>query len=253
MPETVEFSKLMEEYDILVGGKGTVTIESLTADEETLLDNFIDNRISIMSKISPTLADIYDGSRDLIHRFAEIAKGTFKVPFGGESPTSGQFGVGDLIPQDIRYEATPSNTYPAYSDYQLNDWYISLTAGSPAYLLGSSDSFYKANPTLRYRFIGIILKNGIIEIGSTPEINQAYVRTEKVDYAWFRIHPLVTLPIEQGKALFQYNTPVAIPLWYDFGLRMAVLPVRTNPKAYLPLIGVIFFEYDYGATYKYVS
>jgi len=249
---TARPDELFKEYDVLVGGLGELEYEDFSDNEDTLFSKFIENSIDALDKISPEIAKDFEAQSGLFETLATVFKAKVDKPFGGILPTSGQFGAGLLIPQDVKYVATASSSSPAYTDYTANSWNISLTAGTTAYLLGSSANFYKASPTTGSRAMFVIMKNGIIEVGTTPSINQFQISTERVSYPSLSVHPLVDQPVERGYTIYRYNLPFAIPVFYDFGIKLTAMPIQSGTKD-VRLIGVIFYEYDFRSSLRYVS
>jgi len=167
-------------------------------------------------------------------------------------PSSSQFGVGLLIPQLLKYNASPSSTYPSYTDYTVNSWNISLTAGSTAHILGDGTNYYKASPTTDARSAICIMKNGFISVGTSPAINQIQVKTEKVTYPPYTVQPLVDINIERDIPVYRYNVPFNIPIFHDFGIMIDAEPIHTKTED-LRLIGVVFYEYNFFKNLTYVS
>ena len=251
---TVNINEVLKDYDILFGGLGpTMEVMDFNDEEITIFNKNFDDFKTVLSRISPIIANDFAAQKDVFLTFAKVFKAKVDgKSFGGISPTSGQFGMQLIIPQDIKYTATPSASEPAYTDYNDNSWTIDLTAGTAAYLLGSSTDFYKASPTVGSRAMLVIMKNGLIEVGTTPKINQIQVQTEKVNYPPFNIHPLADQTIERDRQIYQYNLPFAIPVFYDFGIKMSVMPTVTGTSD-LRLIGLVFYEHDFKSSLKYIS
>jgi len=249
---TVSPEELWEPYDVLIGGLGALAIREFTDAEKKKFDKFIEDSVDALNKISPEIAADFKDQADLFLSVGKVFKAKVDKAFGGILPTSGQFGVGLIIPQDIRYAATPSSTNPCYTDYPANSWTLSLTAGSTIYFLGSSANFYKARTTTGYRCAMVIMKNGVVEVGTSPSINQFQVQTERTSYPAFSVHPLVDQPIERGYTIYRYNLPFAVPVFHDFGVKLMGMPITTKSSE-IRLVGVIFYEYDHRASLTYVS
>ena len=249
---SVPLGELFKTLPILKGGLVSVSAEELTGDEENKLRKFLGEAAIALDRISPKIASDFQRKEEFWYGLCKIAKSKFEKPFGGDLPASGEFGVGFLIPQDIRYVATASSTTPAYSDYSLNSWDISLTAGTASYLLGDGTHFYKARPTTGYRCVFGVMQDGIIEIGTTPSFNQFIVKTESRAYAAWSVHPLADLTIEESRPIYRYNTPFDLPVFYDFGVMLGGMPTVSGTKN-VRLIGVIFYEYDHRASLTWVS
>jgi len=252
MPVTKSPGEIFAGYDVLVGGLGGLPVEPFTGDEERAFNKFIEDAIDALTDISDEIAKDFEQQATLFKNLGEVFKAKVDKPFGGDLPSSGQFGAGLIVPQDIRYVATASSTYPAYSDYNLNKWTIPLTAGTAAYLLGDGTNFYKASPTVGSRAIMCIMKNGIIEVGTTPSFNQFLAKTEKTSYPAYSVHPLVDQPIERDLVIYRYNVPFAIPVFYDFGIMFGGMPTVSKTSE-IRLIGVIFYEYDFRKSLRWIS
>jgi len=249
---SVSPEELFEGYDVLIGGLGEQEVSDFSSTEDELFNKFIEDSVDALEKISTEIAKDFEGQAGLFHEIARIFKAKVDKPFGGLLPTSGQFGAGLLIPQDVKYVATASSTYPAYTHYSSNSWNITLTAGTARYLLGDGTNYYKASPTTGSRAIFCIMKNGIIEIGTTPSFNQFQIKTERVTYPAFSVHPLVDQPVERGYTIYRYNVPFAIPVFYDFGIMIGGMPLVSKTSD-VRLIGVIFYEYDFRKNLRYIS
>lgn len=244
--------ELWRPYDVLIGGLGELPRGVLTDTESKAFDKFGVDAVNYLEKISPEVAADFRAQVPLFKTVCEVFKGKIDKPFGGILPASGQFGVGLIIPQDVRYVVTPKDELPAYTGYALNSWDIPLTAGTIAHLLGDGTKFYKPNPTVGKRCAMVIMKNGIIEVGTTPAINQFIFRTERITYPAFSVHPLVDQTIEKGYLIYRYNFPAAMPLFYDFGVMLQAMPIATGVRN-IRLIGVIFYEYDHRKELVYVK
>lgn len=103
-------------------------------------------------------------------------------------PEPNAIAVEPIIPQFIKYVATPDSTNPAYTDYQANSWNITLQPGRVqgtsnnvigAYVFGSFDTstqtvYYWQPPSAQgYRFVIALPYKWLIGYGDSPGINQA--------------------------------------------------------------------------------
>lgn len=250
MPETVDVRKLFEGNKILLGGIGpNIEVEELRESEQALLDKFIKESQEVIGQVSPYLANILVNHVDLIIDFARIFKAKVRQTFGGEAPQPNNFGIAFLAPYDLKYATTPSPTEPAYTTYSQRSWVLSLTSGTAIYLLGDGTNFFKMSPTVGSRALGLIFQNGIIEVGTTPKVDQFQVRTEQVNYAPWRATTITDQPIDPRRPIYVYKTPFAIPLWYDFGIMLSAMP-HTTGDSDLRLFGVVFYEYGYHSALK---
>ena len=253
MAVTKSPEEIFEGYDVLVGGIGSLSVEPFTDEEKALFDKFIDNAASTLSKVLPELGEDFKAQSGIFLKVGEIFKAKIKgKAFGGELPSSSQFGVGLIIPQILKYNSSPSSTYPCYTDYTTNTWNLSLTAGTTVNILGDGTNYYKASPTTDARAALCIMKNGFVSVGTTPGINQIQVRTEKVTYPPYPVAPFVDLEIEENYPVYRYNVPFNIPIFHDFGIRIDGMPVVTKTEE-LRLIGVAFYEYNFFSSLTYVT
>ena len=119
-------------------------------------------------------------------------------------------------------------------------------------MLGSSTQYFKPKPTVGERCAICIMKNGLIEIGTTPALNQFQITTERISYPTFSVHALVDQTLKEGYTIYRYNFPFALPMFYDFGVRLAAMPSVTKTSE-IRLIGVIFYEYDHRKNLAWIS
>lgn len=240
--------------DIFFGGRESVEYIKPTQREIGEIEKCLNIAQSRLAKVSPTLAAEFANQKSLFIKFGGIAKalwpGTKPISFPSQT---GHIGVNVLIPAFIKYYATASSTYPCYTDYTANSWNISLTAGTAAYLFGDGTNYYKASPTDEKHELIVIMQNGVVEIGSTPKIDQMRIITQaETKYGIWTVHPLIDVPIEQGKAIYQYNTIGAVPIFHDFGIMWKVMPTVSGTST-LKLIGIAYYEHDFASDTLYIS
>jgi len=253
MVTTTNPEELFKGYDVLVGGIGSLPVEEFTPDEEKLFDKFIQNAKTVLADILPEIAEDFEANAEVFLAVGKVFKAKIKgKAFGGELPSSSQFGVGLLIPQYLKYAATASSTYPCYTDYTTNTWKLSLTAGTTVHILGDGTNYYKPSPTTDARAAICIMKNGFVSVGTTPAINQIQIKTEKVSYPPFPVQPLSDMPIQSDRPVYRYNVPFNIPIFHDFGIMIDGMPIVSKTEE-LRLIAVIFYEYDFIKNLKYVT
>ncbi len=244
--ETVPYQKLVNTYKLptFTGGVKSVRISAITQPELANWRKFFDNAVKKLRRISPEVADEFELHEPFFLAHIGIFKAEVKnKAYGGERPSEGEFGSIFIIPQAIRYVATPSAAEPAYSHYDLNQWTISITAGTRRYLFGDGTNYYKARPTENYRMTLLIVRNGVLEVGTTPSLLQMKYWSRAEPKGAFSAHTLVELPVESGYTLYQYNTPSAVPIHFDHEFMWEVMPYRTG-TAKIVLLGIVLFEYD---------
>jgi hypothetical protein len=204
-------------------------------------------------KISPTIyADIARQDK-LVFEFAKVAKAILSVVKKNYQFPSvpGSLGVAWLFPQAIGYKV--DNVVGA-TGYSANSWDIPITAGSKAYILGSDTAWYKTSAVTEKRHCILILENGLIEYGTTPSVEQFRLVSEaKQDFGIYTVEPLVDVPLEYGKATYQYPTPNgALFVDYQTGVRWYFIPKRTGTMT-LKLLGLVFYEHDFASDVKWIA
>jgi len=229
--------------------RARVSYVDLTSAETKAVNTVFDSIVSHLRKVAPSIASDIEAQRSLALKMAGVAKATFPVMKGYQFPSvPGSLGVAPLFPQALKYAATVP------TDYASNSWNITLTAGSEAFLLGSAASFYTASSTTgQYSFV-LIFNNGVIEVGSTPKIDQFRLESQgKQDYGAYAVEPLVDIPVEPNKAIYQYPTPLGA-LWVDHlsGVRWRVR-ARESGTATIKLLGMVFYEHDFFSSTKWVT
>jgi len=234
------------------GARDTTERISLTDEEVDAVERVMDIYTKHLSKISPTVADLVERQRSVALKMAEVAKATFTVEKSITYPgTAGNIGINFLVPQAIRYVATPTATSPAYTDYPANSWTLSLTAGTAEYLLGSTTNYYRANPADNNHVFFFVFEDGIIEVGSTPSFNQFYLEHDGfTKYAPWTTHSLVDIDVE--KLVYIYNTIGVIPVYHNLGIKLSAMPTVTKTSE-VRLLGLYFYEFDFHKTLKWVS
>jgi len=225
-------------------------IAQLDPNEEDAIKRVFYYGISHLKKVAPSIAVDIERQYKLALAMAAVAKGTFptKKNFSFPSVPSTGLGVAWLFPQAIKYTATTP------SDYAANSWDISLTAGTNAYLLGSSTAFYKTCSDTDSRSVILVFENGLVEVGSTPAIQQFRIVTEsKGDYGAYAVEPLVDINVESNKAIYQYPTPAGA-FWVDYntGVKWYFMPSKTGVST-IKLLGLVYYEHKFLADTKWVS
>jgi len=247
----LEFQRLAG-IPFFAGGRKAVEVEDLAPEEENAVKKCLEDNLTLMEKVSPTLAATLRGQQNFFLQAARYMKGRVKKPISYPA-MSGTIGVNFLIPQAIRYVATPSATDPAYTSYPANSWDLSLTAGTATWLFGDGTNYYKTRSTENQRFIIAIPKDCIIEIGSTPRLEQFIVKSEaETKYAPWTVHPLAELTIEPGKTLYQYPTIGGLILDWTLGQMLGAMPAKSGTST-VKLLGLYFYEYDFHSTLKWVA
>ncbi len=261
------------------GGRTQVQVAPLSQDEINSILTCYRSNLTLIQKISASLyndlvnqqhpfpeANWASGGHAVALKFAQIAKATLASQ-GGTKPITwpplvGQIGVQWLDPFLLQYSGTKSATYPCYTDYTKDTWNLPFNAtvgaalaqilGSQTYTKGTppatpstlaSPSYYQANNAINQRELFFIFQNGLLELGTTPDIQQWIIQTSLTQaYNTYNTHPLVYKPIDDYRTIYQYNTPGVIPVYNDMGIYWAGLPQTTTTTHVMPLLGMAFYE-----------
>jgi len=233
----------------------TVSYVELSDEEKRWINFVFDSGLTHLRKVAPSIASEIERQRGLALNMAGVAKATFPVRKNYAFPSvPGSLGVAWLFPQGLKWVATPSADNPCYTSYTTNSWDIPVTAGTSAYLLGDGTNFYKTNRTTnQYTFI-LIFDGGVVEVGSTPSIEQFQLISEgKRDYGIYTVEPLTEIPIEKNVAIYQYPTPLgALFVSFDRGVMWGFKPRVSGTKT-IKLLGLIFAEHDFLASLKWAT
>ena len=240
--------------NIFTGGRETVEYVELNTEEEDAIEAVVMMGYHLLSKISPSIAKEWLDHKEIFIKFGGVAKGKFPGQKPIKFPSEvGSIGVNILIPQALKYAATPSSSSPCYTSYTTNSWNLNLTAGTPVYFLGDGTNYYKASPETEAHSLIVIMQNGLIEIGSTPKIDQFQLKTEiMTKYGVWSPPPLVELPVEPNKPIHQYPTLGVLPCYHDLGVMFGGMP-KVNGTAKIAILGLVFYEHNFMSTLKYVS
>jgi len=231
----------------------TVSYVELSDDEKRWVGYVFDRGVEHLRKVAPSIASSIAAQRSLAINMAGVAKATFPVRKNYSFPSvPGSLGVSWLFPQGIKWVATPNASNPCYSSYLPNSWDISVTAGTNAYFFGDGTNFYRANPNTDQHTFILVFNGGVIEVGSSPSIEQFHLISEgKRDYGIYTVEPLVDIPIEKNVAIYQYPTPLgAVFISHDRGIMWGFKPRVTGIKT-IKLLGLIFYEHDFMSSLKW--
>ncbi len=252
-PEPVQ--KLAAGVNIAALERREVSYVELSDSEKSLISYVFDAGIAHLKKVVPSIASDIEAQKQLAINMAGVAKATFPVRKNYSFPSvPGSLGVAWLFPQGLKWVDTPSPSNPCYTSYISNTWNIPITAGTNAYILGDGTNFYKANPNTGQNTFILIFNNGVIEVGSTPSIQQFHLISEgKRDYGIYTVDPLVDIPIEKNVAIYQYPTPLgALFISHDRGVMLGFKPTRSG-TATIKLLGLIFYEHDFMSSLRWAT
>jgi len=253
--ENLFAEELARGIPVFMGDRKEVSYSPLEDYEENVIFKVFNYGLNQIRKISPKIAADIEPQFSIVRKVAGIFKEMIPEKKSYAFPSEvGSLGVTWLFPQAIRYALTPSATSPCYTSYPANSWDITLTAGTPAYLFGDGTNYYKACPATGAHSMLLIFNNGIIEVGSTPKIEQFRLVAEGLTkYGIYTVAPIVEERIEENRLIYQYPTPLgATPIFYDKGIMWGFMP-RASGTATIKLLGLVFYEHDFANTLKWIS
>jgi len=238
-PSEAEVYTSSPPYTVASGGVESFETAELSDDEESEIEDYLNDIADEIAKTSPKVASDF---RNQIGNMKDEAS-HFKAKVDGkpyaspvDSPDPGQLGINPIIPQHFG-----AGNHNGTADGR-NKFTIDITEGSEAFLWGTSADWYYTNDQTDKRFHMFVIQNGIIHIADTPITQQMHYRTEKKNYSAFDIQPLVDETIEENKTVYQYRTFAAMPLTYDLGTKLSLMPTRTASGVSYDIIGVTFYE-----------
>jgi hypothetical protein len=255
MPLSRELFKdeLNKGIPVFMGDRESVVYSELESDEKAAVEKVFKYGLNQIRRISPKIASDIEPQLSIALKVAGIFKEMLPEKKSYTFPSqTGTLGVAWLFPQAIKY----ATTVP--TGYTTNSWDIPLTAGSRAYLFGSEAggvvTYYRTSDTAKAHSAILVFNNGIIEIGSTPKIEQFRLVSEGfTKYGIYTVAPIVEERIEENRLIYQYPTPLgAVPIFYDKGVAWSVMPKVTGTST-IKLLGLVFYEHDFAADLKWVS
>lgn len=233
---------LFGKLPVITGGTRTFEVAELSDTELARLNEFLEYYARQLSRSSPEIGEDFRRQADFFRDLACVAKARFdNKPFNedevAELPRAGQMGVAALISQD-RWDVN----WSAVGTF--NNWDIAAVAGTPVHILGSPANWYTTRSVVEERCMIGVMKNGIVESGTTPTLNQLRFFTQAAAYPPWRASILRDIQLECDKPAYQYHTPAAMIFTPDMGVRITAVPTRTgtiSPR----LVGLVFGEYGY--------
>ena len=255
---------------IFGGGKDLVDIADMAQEEKDAIYYCFDSNVKKIENISPKLAASLRPQREAMVKFAQIAKGTFPETKTYSYPgQAGGLAVDFLTPYTFSYNSSltvadgldGSNGFTEYLDSTVTgfgSWNVNFAAANnyPVPLLGSwtakgtpiatLTNYYKgAGETGKHSYV-VIFQDGIIELGTTPRIQQLFFKTQLMDkYTPIAQNPLITQSIEEGRSIYQYTTPGMIPVSHQTGVAIVAQGTSEAGVSLVPLLGMVFYETDF--------
>jgi hypothetical protein len=243
---------------IFSGGRDVVDMAELSQDERYDIEYCFDTNVKKIEFVSPKIAAGLKLQKEAMIKWAAIAKGTFpeQKTYSYPGQTGGLavdflnpylFGWGDVA--GVGGNSGYYNIAGAAGTTEMRTWDIPFTAGTASYILGYDATYvyYKSCPNTGHHSYAVLFQDGILEVGTESSIGEMFFKSELLDrYTPISAPPLGRETIEEGKQIFQYNTPGMIPLSYQNGggMHCFALPLKTV-TAHMPLLGMIFYETDF--------
>lgn len=242
---------------VLTGGTRTFEVAQLSPLELARLTEFLDYYGRKLQKVSPVLAEDFIAQQGFFLDVAAYAKARFEnKPYNedevAELPRAGQLGAQALHCQDLRSIGEVAGNISLH-----NTWDLPVVAGTVQFIFGGcvapANLWFTTNwnqialptaATIDERCIIAIMKNGIIESGTTPTIGQIRYNTQGQAYPPWRPDILRDAQVECDKPVYQYHTPGAMILTPDLGTSLGVMPTRDgtiSPR----VVGLVFGEFTY--------
>jgi hypothetical protein len=243
---------------VFSGGKDLIDIADMAAEERDAILYCFDQNVKKIENVSPKIAAGLRPQREAMVKFAQIAKGTFPETKTYSYPgQTGGLAVDFLTPYLFGYGTSDSGTGAnGYNDIAgasgstatMRTWDLPLTASTVRTILGydvTTYQYYKGCATTGSHSYVVLFQDGIVEIGTDPSFSELYFKSQLMDkYTPISVQPLIRESVEEGRGIFQYSTPGIIPISHQTGVAIQGLPLYTR-NAYLPLLGMVFYESDF--------
>lgn len=142
----------MPNYNLITGKLQNLQSVALSDDEKKEFDDAFKRIVARINNIDPELAADFQNEHDFYQYAASVAKAYFSstnLPFVPDEPTSGTFGMRELIPQDMQ----PPSIFTGTITASFHSWVQSLSVGASAVwtdLFGSSASPIKPSNLQSY-------------------------------------------------------------------------------------------------------
>ena len=256
--------EIMSETNIPVAalGRDRFPIAALDSSEAEAVLKVLNEGLNHLRKVAPQVYDAIVNPatgaslEKLVLTFAAVAKAQFPTQKPYSFPSvPGKLGVAWLIPQAIKYGSVASGaTAGPATSYASNSWDIAVTAGTKAYLLGSDTVWYVTSSATNAYSAILVFYNGLIEFGTTPSAQQfRLISQSKTDYGIYTAEPLVDIPVEGGKSIYLYPTPMgALYVDYNTGVKWYFMPTRTGTST-IKMLGLVFYEHNFLADTVYLT
>ena len=247
--------ELQQGIRVFGGGQDVYELASLSPDETEAISYCFDTNMRKIENVSPKLAACYRPQKTAMMKWAQVAKGIFPQCKNYSYPAMpGGLGVDFLTPYLFGYGNSQTGTGAReYFDTAgalntgvlMGDWRLTHVAGTVSRLLGNTTGAlvaYHGCATVGSKSFVVLFQDGILEVGTTPKISELYFKSDYLDmYTPISVPPLVSQSIEEGKQIYQYNTPGMIPISHVNGMSIYAAPIASG-DACMPLMGMCFYE-----------
>lgn len=237
---------------VYTGRKGEAPYTDLSEGEIAAINICLDTGFEHLGMVSPKLTSIYQAQRADILTWAGFAKAAMDNKVIGYPSRPGGIGVCWLNPWSIHPNTAEILDMSEVIGWKEDSYELKeLKEGTIHYLFGSyagdetCGEYYKSYDQQPRRAMSIVMKDGLVEIGTTPSFSLHQIISESdTQYGVVNESPLNMLPVEQGLGVYLHKTIGMVPLWSDLGIKWSILPIRDGTPVVVP-IGVTFYEHGY--------
>ncbi len=229
----------------------TTIIQTVARDIYTYADKGL---TEVAEAITEAIPAIIVAAREM----KAITEGSEIVPHPREE---NEIGIIPIIPQFIKYTASPDTTHPAYTEYNNpNKWLITFKVDEkgnpqPTYLLGTETGYWKPPRQQGERFTIVII--GFLRYttrGNNNEITQIHIESEGESGYTTAVSESYNVPdkVDYDTIYRFYRTPILILSPERGGIKLEVLATEEVTEK-VPLIGYIFYEQPMLKTIKIIK
>ena len=239
-------------YNILTGSAKAVQSTPLVAGEVTAFNEFFKRLVAQKMEVDPDIAESFAKEYDFYAYCATVAKASFAsnvLPFIPQEPTSGTFGVREILPVDLGAGAITWTAVPVTATF--HSWAQPLTvaaANNWTNLFGTLAAPITPSNTQSYHsllaFHSLISWQPGTRITALKHTVNSYTYPEvSVEQAAKIDKPFKTFKLIPLEAEFM------LPPTWSFNTRVQLEKVAfANSETYteqLALLGLVFAEYGY--------
>jgi hypothetical protein len=114
----------MANYNLITGKIGALQSVALTDEEQKAFDASFATLVAKKNAIDPEIGKSFDDQHDFYAYAAQVAKAYFStsnIPFVPDEPTSGAFGMREMLPQDVippSFAGAPPSVVSGFSSWK---------------------------------------------------------------------------------------------------------------------------------------